>query len=535
MSDAVGTGPSQSANSLPAWVVKRSGRLEPFEPDKICCSIFAAAESAGRADAFLARELTDSVLHFLRADPPSPLTTADLAELIAKVVRELGQPTIARQYVLVAQERERQRQRQPQSISQPLLLDDSLTDWLTRLGRQTSALALAWHTAGRALRAHSLQHHLPRELVAAQRDGLLTISPLDTPLELLACVLMLPGLGAAGGMSCPERVATGLVEAVLATRDVAGHAVVLDSPEYALAERAEPVSEVVGPFIHELTLGLRSAGLSAVVNLNCTTAPGWAQARHDGPLFADLARPLDRDRLRALARELAVRFLHHNATLGPAVADQNGRLPAGFVRVVWHLSADQLRREAEGLPVPVWRAGRLAGGLEVVFDRPRQPIRLAEGIDRRTPAVLAAVTMHLDRIDSQRSEKVASLTRLARSVGHFRQEYLRRHGRPALERGFLVERARLVVQVQSSAPIAPETLTHIRQVLREDRWRVLDAVLELPLESVDWAWSAAPNEPTHTQLLRQLRQTYRRRIIGLRVAGGPTARQLQVPWRAEVG
>jgi hypothetical protein len=531
VSDANGVGPSHSTNALPAWVVKRSGRLEPFEPDKICGSIFAAAESAGLADAFLARELTDGVLHFLRADPPSPLTTADLAELIAKVVRELGQPLIARQYVRFAQER----QRQALPAGEPLVPQDSLAEWLARVGRQTSALALAWQTAGRTLRAHSLQHHLPRELVAAHRDGLLSIAPLDTPLELLSCVLILPSLGRPP--FC-DRPATELVESILAVRDVAGHSVVLDSPEYTLAECPGSTAELVEQFVHELALGLRSAGLAAVINLNCATAPAWAQARHEGPLFAGLARPPDHDRLQALSVDLAVRCLRHNASLEPAAvaAEQPARPPVGHIRVIWHLGAAQLRRTGVGLPLAVWRAARSFGGLEVVFDRPGQPVRLAAGIDRRTPAALASVTMHLDRIDAQRLDKVASLTRLARSVGHFRQEYLRRHGRPALERGFLVERARLVMQVASTTPLQPETLAHIRQVLGEDRWRVLDAVLELPLEVAWGDWPEPPTEPTHLQLLRLLRQAYRRQLVGLSFAGGDTnARQLQVPWRAEVG
>ena len=85
--------------TAPAWVHKRDGRLVPFEADKISRSLFAATEEVGRPDAFLARELTDGVLHFLsgEADEHIP-TTADVAELVTKVVRELGQPALARAY-----------------------------------------------------------------------------------------------------------------------------------------------------------------------------------------------------------------------------------------------------------------------------------------------------------------------------------------------------------------------------------------------------------------------------------------------------
>src|ERR1700758_255363 len=86
-------------NSLPAWVQKRDGRLEPFDADKISRSLFAASEALGRPDAFLARELTDGVLHFLSGEGEGHIpTTAGIAELVAKVVRELGQPALARAY-----------------------------------------------------------------------------------------------------------------------------------------------------------------------------------------------------------------------------------------------------------------------------------------------------------------------------------------------------------------------------------------------------------------------------------------------------
>src|SRR5262252_5440759 len=80
----------------PAWVHKRDGRLMPFEADKISRSLFAATEALGRPDAFLARELADGVVHFLaEEDSGDTPTTAAIAELVVKVVRELGQPALA--------------------------------------------------------------------------------------------------------------------------------------------------------------------------------------------------------------------------------------------------------------------------------------------------------------------------------------------------------------------------------------------------------------------------------------------------------
>jgi hypothetical protein len=86
-----------------------------------------------------------------------------------------------------------------------------------------------------------------------------------------------------------------------------------------------------------------------------------------------------------------------------------------------------------------------------VFDRPRRPLALAEGIDRRHPAVLVTVGVHVAALAARHPaallDKLGSLARLALSAGRQKREFLRRHsaGRPALTHGFLLDRARLLV------------------------------------------------------------------------------------------
>ena len=79
-----------------SWIQKRDGRLVPFEADKISRALFAATEGLGRRDAFLARELTDSIVHFLGVEAGgTTLTTGQVADMVVKVVRELGHPALA--------------------------------------------------------------------------------------------------------------------------------------------------------------------------------------------------------------------------------------------------------------------------------------------------------------------------------------------------------------------------------------------------------------------------------------------------------
>ncbi len=86
---------------LPESIRLSNGPIEPFEPERITRSLFAATEQLGTPNAFLAQELTEGVLHFLTADPGgSQISTEQLAELIAKIVRELGHPNLARAYEL---------------------------------------------------------------------------------------------------------------------------------------------------------------------------------------------------------------------------------------------------------------------------------------------------------------------------------------------------------------------------------------------------------------------------------------------------
>jgi hypothetical protein len=402
-------------------VRKRRGQIVPFESDKISRALFAATETLGRPDAFLARELTDGVMFFLAAeDDGSTLTTDRVAELTAKVVRELGQPALAEAF---ASYRGRREIAPPRPASPPCGGVE-----LRYPPRLSPAEVLA-----ACVRSYSLQSVYARDLAAAQADGLLTLTGLEYPAELEACVLG-PWPAECGG----------LAEAVEAARQVAGRRVVLDGPEFGLARSA---GSDAGAFARELDVGLRVTGLSAVVNLNAAEPPPREGELAGGPLFGTPggAPP---GRCPALADELF---------------DELCRAGRGRVRVDWHLGASDF---AEGGRTRLQRLAMAAVGgapLAFVFDRPGRPVALAEGIDRENPAVLLTVDLHLPRLaemagvegDPQRFlRKLASLARLALSAGVQKRAFLRRQeragtdataGRAALLAGFLLERARLLV------------------------------------------------------------------------------------------
>jgi hypothetical protein len=426
-----------SSFSPPAWVRKRDGQLAPFEADKISRSLFAATEELGGPDAFLARELADGVVHFLSEENSGATpTTAEVAELVVKVVRELGQPALAEAFAKFGQRRaqtpvtaEEDEDGGPPRREMVLRfsLDAPLADVLSACTHE-----------------YTLQNVFTRDLVSAQGDGLLTLTGLDHPDELAACVL--------GPWTAPALATTGLAAAVGEVRHVAGRCVVLDGPEHVLARSGKVSDADARELVHELRVGLATTKLECVVNLNTASPPSWADDLAEGPLFMEQRRAPPAEDLARFADTLAAVFL------------RPGQLPQG-ARIDWHLGECDFQPgpAAGGRLVSLVRRALDGAPLAFAFDRTRRGVALAEGIDRQHPAVLLTVGLHLPRlarhpgVDGDRTRflhKLGSLARLALSAGVQKREYLRRRERaragkptdaPAVTSGFLLDRARLLV------------------------------------------------------------------------------------------
>jgi hypothetical protein len=479
VNDALPPGP-------PAWVHKRDGQLVPFDADKVSRALFAASEELGHPDAFLARELADGVVHFLTLESEGTTpTTEQIAEIVIKVVRELGQPALAEAFARFRQERARP------SIKPQMVEARPSTEIVLRFARGTPLSAVL----PSCIREFTLQTVFTRDLAAAQSAGLLMLTGLEAPNELAGCML-----------GPPLDVHEGLIAAIEQLRRFVGCFLVIDGPEYLLAAQGR---SSVGAFVRDLAIGLRLTGLQGIVNLNSAAPPSWAGELAEGPLFAAQQRTMHSEQLRKLADELAKELLHSADAISMA----------GAVRVDWHLgegdfSAEPTRRER------LRQLARLAlegAPLAFAFDRPRRPAALAEGIDRQHPALLTSVGLNLPQLALQPGidgdsakflSKLGSLARLALSAGVQKREYLRRlertRPRPtpaasALTNGFLLDRARLLV-----APLGLDRVVHsfvkkglsaggtaldfarqivqrLRDVLRQDgRTAHLDACLDGP-------------------------------------------------------
>ncbi len=250
--------------------------------------------------------------------------------------------------------------------------------------------------------------------------------------------------------------------AIEGLRRFAGHFVVLDGPEHLLASNGQPN---VRDFVRDFAIGLRLTGLHGIVNLNCAAPPSWAGDLAEGPLFAAQQRAPHAEHLQQVADELLNELLHPTHTV-PCV---------GAARIDWHLGERDFGPEPARRERLQWMARLALDGapLSFVFDRPRRPIALAEGVDRQHPAVLLTVGLHLPRLALQPGiegdtskflSKLGSLARLALSAGVQKREYLRRLERnraqaaadgPALTSAFLLDRARLVV-----APVGLDSVVY---------------------------------------------------------------------------
>jgi hypothetical protein len=393
----------------PSRVIKRGGRVVDFDADRISRSLFAAGESLGRPDAFAARELADGVVHFLAAEHEGEVpTTQQIAEVVVKVVRELGQPALAAAY----EEHGRSRPRRGPGDALGAATDSQVS---LRYSQGASVAAVLADCA----RRYTLQSVYTRDLAAAQEAGLLTLTGLEAPDKLAGCVL---------GAFAP--LTGDVLSALEQARARVGRTVAFDGLDHLAATTGRTPRGLA----LDVAQGLRLTGLEGVVNL-AASPPPWAGVLAQGPLFA--AAQGDRPRTDELADALLEELLQQAP--GP--------------RIDWHLSESSFEDVSRARLLRV--AGRALAGANIgfVFDRHRKPVALAEGLDRSHPASLLTVGLNLPVLarlagmlaDAERfCQRLGPLVRLALSAALQKRRFLRRHC-PAVTSGFVLDRARFVV------------------------------------------------------------------------------------------
>src|SRR3990172_7772268 len=92
-------------------VVKRTGAVVPFNPDRITNAIYRAAVAVGGRDRQTAEALTEQVIRLLEGNcPPEQIPTVEeIQDAVEKILIENGHAQVAKAYILYRDERARAR------------------------------------------------------------------------------------------------------------------------------------------------------------------------------------------------------------------------------------------------------------------------------------------------------------------------------------------------------------------------------------------------------------------------------------------
>ena len=91
-------------------IIKRDGRVVPFDKAKITSAIYKAAQATGGRNAQIASELTERVIGYLEAVGDENPTVEEIQDAVEKVLIESGHARTAKEFILYRSERTRRRE-----------------------------------------------------------------------------------------------------------------------------------------------------------------------------------------------------------------------------------------------------------------------------------------------------------------------------------------------------------------------------------------------------------------------------------------
>ncbi|MBP9040327.1 MAG: hypothetical protein KBF64_00990 [Anaerolineaceae bacterium] len=102
-------------------VIKRTGAIVPFTPERITNAIYRAAVEVGGRDRKTAEELTRLVVEILESNPDPDYTPhiEEIQDVVEKVLIETGHARVAKAYILYRDERARHRRQKEAQVARP--------------------------------------------------------------------------------------------------------------------------------------------------------------------------------------------------------------------------------------------------------------------------------------------------------------------------------------------------------------------------------------------------------------------------------
>lgn len=102
-------------------VIKRTGAVVPFTPERITNAIYRAAVAVGGRDREISEHLADQVVEMLEKDHPDGFIPhiEEIQDLVEKVLIETGHARVAKAYILYRDERARHRKQHDAQTARP--------------------------------------------------------------------------------------------------------------------------------------------------------------------------------------------------------------------------------------------------------------------------------------------------------------------------------------------------------------------------------------------------------------------------------
>jgi len=162
---------------LPKKIIKRDGKVEDFNPDRIARAIFKAAKAAGGDDYNRAHKLTDKVLTVLEysLDAGQTPNVEHVQDVIEQVLIKSGCDETAKAFIIYRKQREDLRKTSNTLLEVEGTIEEYLekTDWRVYENSNTeySFSGLMAHTAEKLIANYCLSKIYPKEVSQAHRNA----------------------------------------------------------------------------------------------------------------------------------------------------------------------------------------------------------------------------------------------------------------------------------------------------------------------------------------------------------------------------
>lgn len=413
------------APPLPAWIMKKDGRIVPFQEDHICKDLYETAVKLGKPDPFLARELADATSYFLASENPgATLKQEDVIFAVTRTVREFGHPDIALKYPEFAYKVE---------------FGQGSVEVETELfpGRNVKTLQ-------EFNRDKMLNSVLTPDLAAGIQEGWIQMEGISFPDGLLAASWVKE--------DWLDMVLQSPKEFISGIKNLAAKQIHFEGAEFLALEQPRIDRKLLKTALSVMDVCLEATGAMGVLHLNFPKAPLWFQGLNYGPLFQPEMQS-NKEKAFLLTRAFLDAWIEASPKRLKMHWHQIGDLDANVKPIF-----DYLSQNAHN-----WAFSRLAkSGPDYLSNKPDRNVldKISLRLDKLAKACMRKGILHKFGI------RLPSLVRLGISAGIQKRAFIRKieierrqneEMKVNLGAGFLLEKARLIITPKG----LPELLENI--------------------------------------------------------------------------